>query len=161
MAKIHFNPSQVGVLEEFYPITVDRHDIAKDVPDGIAREYREAEDCAAIGATRAASALFRSTLEKTLKANGYTRGTLEAKIDEAAGEGAITASLQEAVHEDVRVLGNDVLHDKWREVTPEEVVDSHRYVQRVLEAFYDRRAAVERILSAKGRLTPPPAVAAP
>ncbi len=53
---------------------------------------REAERCAAVGAWRAASAMLRSALEKTLKANGYTNGNLAQKIDAAAVDGVIPAA---------------------------------------------------------------------
>jgi hypothetical protein len=43
-------------------------------------------------------------LEKTLKSNGYVKGTLEAKIDEAAGDGVITEARSKRAHEDIRVL---------------------------------------------------------
>lgn len=156
MAAVHYNDNiSTGGLGEFHPITVSRADLPTGIPQGIVKEYREAERCAAIGAWRGASALLRSTLEKVLKENGYAKGTLEEKIDAAAQEGVIAASLQQAAHDDVRILGNDVLHDEWREVTDEEVTESHRYVQRILEAFYDQRPTVEKVLKAKGRLTPP------
>ena len=48
------------------------------------KEYREAELCTSVGAWRGASALLRSALEKTLKANGYTGGSLFDKINWAA-----------------------------------------------------------------------------
>jgi hypothetical protein len=77
---------------------------------------------------------FRSALEKALKANGYMKGSLAARIDEAAGDGVITEARRKRAHEDVRVLGNDVLHDEWRSVTDDEVTAAH-YVQRILEDF--------------------------
>src|SRR5262249_47732477 len=122
------------------------------VPAGISSEFREAERCASIAAWRAASALFRSTLEKVLKANGIPGGNLAAKIDQAAADGVITEARKRKAHDDVRVLGNDVLHDEWRAVTPEEVEASHKYVQRVLEDLYDDRASVEAILKVKERI---------
>ena len=152
LAKVHDNgQTATGELESFLPTPTDYLGIPQGVPDGIAAEFREAELCAGVGAWRGSSALFRSTLEKTLKANGYMKGNLEDKVDEAAREGVITAALQNRAHEDVRVLGNDVLHEEWRAITPEETEASHRYTQRILEAFYDDRLVVERLLKQKGR----------
>ena len=74
------------------------------------------------------------------------------RIDKAAADGVITAARSKRAHDDVRVLGNDVLHDDWRVVTEEEVELSHRYVQRILEDLYDDRASVEDILREKKRL---------
>lgn len=115
-------------------------------------EFREAELCAAFGALRAASALFRSSLEKALRANGYVKGTLAARIDEAGGDGVITEARRKRAHDDIRVLGNDVLHEEWRAVTYEEVEAAHHYVQRILEDLYDDRESVEAVLTAKGRI---------
>jgi hypothetical protein len=44
-------------------------------------------------------------------------------------------------------LGNDVLHDDWREVLPGEYEDAHKYTQRILEDFYDDRPTVEARLA--------------
>src|SRR6266478_3317598 len=155
LAKVHDNGQVVvGVLEAFYPVSIESAAIPNSVPPGIAAEFREAELCAGHSAWRAASALLRSTLEKTLKANGYVAGNLQDKIDQAAADAVITDSRRRRAHEDIRVLGNDVLHDEWREVTEDEVSASHQYSQRILEDFYDDRASVEAILIAKHRIQP-------
>lgn len=144
-----------GVLTDFYPVSIESAVIPRAVPAGIAAEFREAELCAAHGAWRAASALLRSTLEKALKANGYRAGGLENKINEAAADGVITEARRNRAQQDIRVLGNDVLHDEWREVTEDEVNAAHQYGQRILEDFYDDRASVEAILIARQRIQPP------
>jgi hypothetical protein len=163
LAKIHCDDSvERGVLGEFHPIVVDRAPLPDDLPTGIASEFLEAERCAAIAAWRGASALFRSTLEKVLRSNGYVTGSLRDRIDEAGAEGVITAALKRRAHDDIRVLGNDVLHDDWREVSSDEVDAAHHYAQRIIEAFNDERAEVEAILGQKGRLAPTaPATAQP
>ena len=153
LAKIHDNGRVVdGVLEAFLPVSVENVKIPDNVPEKITAEFREAELCASFGALRAASAMLRSALEKTLEENGYKRGVLRDKIDEAANDGIITEARRKRAHEDIRVLGNDVLHDEWREVTQEEVSSAHHYTQRILEDFYDERDSVETILKEKGRI---------
>lgn len=153
---------QTAVLEAFFPISVTNSPLPNAVPTDIQTEFREAELCAAFGANRAASALYRSVLEKTLKANGYTKTNdpslrdLQKRIDAAAGDGIITEARRKRAHDDVRSLGNDVLHDDWREITDQEVEDSGRYTQRVLEDLYDDRATVEALLIAKKKLPVPP-----
>jgi hypothetical protein len=141
-----------GELIGFFPRTVDVVPVPVGVPEGIVSELREAELCASAGAWKAASALIRSVLEKTLKENGYTEGSLQRKIDLAATDGVITAPRAKKAHEDLRVLGNDVLHDEWREVKEEEVEAAHHYAQRILADLYDDRPAVEAILIEKGRI---------
>lgn len=148
---------EMGVLNDFYPFCIERATIPTVVPKDIQAEFREAERCIAFQVWRAASGMLRSTLEKTLKANGYTKGNLEDKIDEAVREGILTEARGQKAHDDIRVFGNDVLHDEWRPVDEEEVQASHHYTQRILEDFYDDRKTVEAKLKAKGRPKPPPA----
>lgn len=149
---------QKDVLVEFYPRTVVRLPLPKGVPDGIVSEFREAESCASVCAYRGAGALLRSVLEKTLKANGYTtERDLKQRIDDAAADGIITAARQRRAHEEVRVLGNDILHDEWKAITDTDYEDAHFYAQRILEDFYDHRNEVEAILKKVGRIKEPPA----
>lgn len=153
LAKVHCNDTfSIGELESFFPVSIENLIVPGEVPKDIIAEFREAELCAAFGAYRAASALFRSVLEKCLKVNGYTKGELAPKVEAAAQDGVITESRKRRVHEDIRVLGNDILHDEWRPVSDEEVEAAHHYSQRILEDFYDDRKSVETILVQKGRI---------
>lgn len=36
-------------------------------------------------------------------------------------------------------MGNEIFHDKWREVTSNEFEKTQRYTQNILFAFYDHR----------------------
>ncbi len=147
-----------AVLESFFPFSIDSVPLPAGVPIGIQSEFREAELCASFGANRAASALFRSVLEKTLKANGYIKDNdpslrdLQKRIDAAAADGVITEARRKKAHEDIRSLGNDVLHDDWRQVKDDEVENCRRYSQRILEDLYDDRATVEKLLVEKKRI---------
>lgn len=157
--------SQTAVLVDFIPKAVERLPLPKDVPPDLVAEFREAEVDAGHGAYRSGSALLRSVLEKTLSKNGYVEveytdsatGTTKKsksllhRIDAAADDGIITETRRNRAHDHIRVLGNDILHDDWREVTPEEYEDSHKYSQRILEDFYDQRPTVEARLKAKKR----------
>jgi hypothetical protein len=159
--------AQNAALKDFYPFSINNAPLPPSVPKDIEEEFREAEKCAGMHMNRASSALFRSVLEKVLKANGYTKGNdpalrdLQKRIDAAAADGVITQARQKRAHDDIRSLGNDVLHDDWREVLNEEVEDSHLYTQRILEDLYDDRATVEAVLVAKGRLAAPAQPAQP
>ena len=156
LAKFHDGGGgQSAVLESFHPRALARATLPAGVPEGVEKEYREAEVCASVEAWRSASALLRSTLEKTLKGNGYTKGTLQQKIDEAAADGVITAARKQKAHDDIRVLGNEVVHDDSRSVSEDEVVSALHYAQRVLEDLYDDRPSVEAVLKTKGRLPTP------
>ena len=100
--------------------------------------------------------MFRSVLDKTLRTNGYktNRGTtLAQQIDMASTDGVITSARKSRAHEDIRVLGNDVLHDDWQEIAREDVLLARHYAQRILEDFYDDRASVLPLLKSAGRET--------
>nr|WP_254210419.1 DUF4145 domain-containing protein [Burkholderia multivorans] len=142
-------------LADFYPEAQDRLSLPSGVPDGIAKEFREGERCREAGCFRAAAAMFRSALDKTLRANGYKekRGTnLEQQIDAAAADGVITAARQRRAHDEIRVLGNDVLHEEWEPIGADDVAAARQYAQRILEDFYDDRESVLKLLRAKGRM---------
>jgi hypothetical protein len=152
LSKVHCNNDpKTGQLESFYPHSILKADIPENSPIDIISEFREAELCASSGAWRAASAMFRSTLEKILKKNGYIKRNLIENINDAAVDGVITAARQKRANDDIRVLGNNVLHDEWRKVGAEEVFSSHHYVQRIIEDFYDDRATIEDLLRTKSR----------
>lgn len=153
LAELYHNGDNLYTLGRLFPGTIDKAKLPAGVPDEIVKEFREAEVCISVEAYRGASALLRSTLEKALKTNGYLIGNLADKINEAANEGVVSIARSERAHEDVRVLGNEVVHDKWREVKDDEVELSHHYVQRIIEDLYDDRNSVEKILKAKNRIT--------
>ena len=152
VAKVHQTQSNQYFLEWFFPNSIDQAVIPGEVPEGIKSEFREAELCASSGALRAASAMLRSTLEKTLRANGYIEGSLYRRIELAAEDGVITEQRRRRAHDEIRVLGNDVLHEDWRGVSEDEVELAHHYVQRILEDFYDDRNTVVDLLLRAGRI---------
>ena len=155
MAKIHGNNDfKTGMMESFWPLAGTSNPLPAGVPIDIRKEYREAEKCYSVEAYRAASAMVRSVLERTLKENGYRSetGGLKKKIELAATDGAITAARAERAQEKIKVLGDDVLHDEYRDITPEEVGESLHYAQRILEDLYDEREHVISILRKKRRL---------
>ena len=55
----------------FYPESKERLPLPEDVPRGIIKEFREGEKCFENDCARAAAGMFRSVLDKTLRANGY------------------------------------------------------------------------------------------
>ncbi|HET6841816.1 MAG TPA: DUF4145 domain-containing protein [Candidatus Angelobacter sp.] len=166
VGKIHDNGnSQMAILGDFFPSAIEKAVLPPSVPQDIVCEFRESELDATQGAYRSASALLRSVLEKTLKKNGYDEVEIKAnsgspkkstklidRIDAAAEDGVITETRRKKAHENIRVLGNDVLHDDWREVKQEEFAEGHKYAQRILEDLYDDRPTVEAQLTARGRL---------
>lgn len=148
-------PTDIYELIWFMPEARQRLPLPKTVPEGIRNEFREGEKCMEHGMLRAAAGMFRSVLDKTLRANGYRTNkgeSLAAQIDESAKDGVITAARQRRAHEEIRVLGNDVLHDEWHEIPEEDVEAAHHYCQRILEDFYDDRDSVLRLLRDAGRV---------
>jgi len=156
VAKWHANNNFLeGKREWFWPSGMEASALPDVTPADLVAEFREAERVTSVNAWRAAAALLRSTLEKCLKANGYTNRQLFENIEDAKKDGLITAARAKSAHDVVRTLGNDVLHDTWRVVTDVEVVESFMFVQRILEDFYLGRAAVETALIAANRLAKP------
>jgi hypothetical protein len=156
VAKVAANADYAAdsVLVSFWPAAKPVAMLPAGVPEGVTKEYREAEICMSVEAWRGAAALLRSALEKTLKSNGYDESDLYKKVEAAGADGVITSSRRQRAQDLVRTLGNDVLHDDWRIVTRQEAEEAHRYVGRVIEDLYDDRAAVEAILVQKSRLKP-------
>ena len=165
VAKLHDGGgSQTALLESFHPVAVEHLSLPPRVPDDVSKEFREAELVASLGAYRAASALLRSVLEKVLAKNGYVEvdavgengkgfksKSLKHRINAAADDGVITESRRKRAQENIRVLGNDILHDEWRVVEESEYEDAHLYSQRILEDLYDDRDTVESVLNTKQR----------
>jgi hypothetical protein len=142
-----------AVLWSFEPSSIQTVILPRDAPFGIRREVEEAERCASASAFRAASAMLRSALEKTLSANGYDEPNLYKKIEAAASDGVITAARRQRAQDNVRALGNDVVHDEWRAVDEAEFETAYIYTQRVIEDFYENRDEVLKILADSGRLS--------
>ena len=142
-------PGNFRELYSFVPEVHSRLDLPKAVPIGLINEFREGEKCLDAEAIRAAAGMFRSVLDKTLRANGYKDkkgATLEQQIDTAANDGVITQSRKKRAHDEIRVLGNDVLHDEWHAIPIEDVEAARHYAQRILEDFYDDRESVLKLL---------------
>lgn len=147
-------PGSYNRLVWFYPESKERLSLPNSTPKGIATEFREAEKCYENDCYRAAAGLFRSVLDKTMRANGYKTNqekNLVKQIDAAATDGVITQSRKKRAHEEIRVLGNDVLHDDWCEIKEEDVEATRHYTQRILEDFYDDRESVLKLLREAGR----------
>jgi hypothetical protein len=138
-------------LQHFYPTSFARAQLPSATPNGIKNEIDEASLCADAGAFRAATALLRSALEKTLSVNGYHQKNLKLKIDTAAEDGVITNARRVRAQSNVRVLGNDVVHEPWREVDEDEYADASMYVHRIVEDFYEHREEVVATLRAHKR----------
>ena len=99
--------------------------------------------------------MFRSALEKTLTAAGYKadrKTNLFNQIESAAADGTITEARKLRAHQEVRVLGNDVLHDDWKKVTEVDAELARDYTQRIIEDFYDHRDSTLNQLRLKGRV---------
>ena len=79
----------------------------------------------------------------------------------AGADGTITESRRIRAHDEIRVLGNDVLHDEWHPIEPDDVLAARHYSQRILEDFYDDRPSTLKLLRAKGRVPDEDRIASP
>lgn len=151
----HHYPGAYRRLQNFTPESGTRLSLPDGVPEGIAKEFHEGEKCMEADCIRAAAGMFRSVLDKILRANGYklkAGTTLEQQIDLAADDGVITQARKKRANDDIRVLGNDVLHDEWQEIKIEDVQLAQHYAQRILEDLYDDRESVLALLQKAGRI---------
>jgi hypothetical protein len=142
-------------LEAFYPSRLVPASLPQGVPEGVLRELREGELCAAGGAYRAGVAMLRSALEKLLAANGFTKkrdGNLKGSIDAAAVVGVITTSDARAAHEEVRDRANAIVHKDWRDVSAAEWAEALRYLVRIADCFYGHRETARALLVEKNRI---------
>ena len=142
-------------LINFHPQSKESLPIPKNTPKGIQSEFRESEKYYANDCFRASAGLIRSVLDKTMKANGYATNkekNLYIQIEVAAKDGIITQARKKKAHDEIRVIGNDVLHDEWHEIPSEDVVAAKYYCQRILEDFYDDRESVLSLLREKNRI---------
>jgi hypothetical protein len=142
-----------GSIGDFWPTSRPKEILPDETPDYIINELREAEACMEAKAWRASAAMLRSTLEKTLNANGYNQRNLYQKIETVGNDGVITSARRQRAQDLIRTLGNDVLHDDWREVNSEEVKAVYKYVSRIIEDFYDDRETVVSVLVEKQRIS--------
>jgi len=159
-----FEKSKSGTvysLHRFLPVVSQPQPLPATTPTDIVAEFREAELCAAAGAQRAAAALARSALEKTLKANGYRdKMGLKGRLALAGKEDAVTKAHVALADEHARTLANDVLHEeKWKQIKPEETEKAIKYVAWIIRDFYEAREEIEKILRDCGRLKDQPAAA--
>lgn len=148
-------PGSYSRLIEFTPEAKQRLILPASVPEGIKNEFREAERCMENNCFRASAGLFRSVLDKTMRANGYKtkkESNLYKQIEAAAEDGVITKARKRRAHDEVRVLGNDVLHDEWQDIPEEDVQAAQHYSQRILEDLYDDRDSVLMLLRESGRV---------
>ncbi|TSC86706.1 MAG: hypothetical protein G01um10147_787 [Microgenomates group bacterium Gr01-1014_7] len=153
LAKIHdYGNVKDGALEWFFPMSIESLEVPTQTPEPIKKEFEEAELCASVGARRAGAAMLRSTLEKVLRDHGYTERHLTVNIKNAGEDQVITLVLKRQISDVVKVLGDEVLHQSWREVTEEEFELAHEYTQNILKNFYDYPDTVAEILKEKGRL---------
>ena len=147
-------------LKEFFPSVVTHEKLPENTPEDIVKEFREAETCLGNNCNRAASAMIRSTLEKILKANGYENTNsdgfdnmgLQKKIEEAVKDGVLMIARGERAKNDIKVLGDEVVHREWREISDEEVFKALEYTLWIIRDFYDGRDTIERVLKQKNRI---------
>jgi len=147
-------PGSYNRLITFFPEAKQRLNLPNSVPTGIKNEFREAEKCLENNCFRAAAGLFRSVLDKVMRANGYNtklEPNLYKQIEAMAEDGVITQARKKRAHDEIRVLGNDVLHDNWQEIPEEDVEAARHYCQRILEDLYDDRDSVLEQLREAGR----------
>lgn len=110
-------------------------DMPTNVPEGVAKAFKQAAESRRAGHLDAAAAMYRKAMELGLKvlSPDIAAWKIEKRIDKMAAEGLITKDLQDWAHE-LRLDGNDVLHED--EATSEMIDQMHSLCKFLLTYLY-------------------------
>ena len=128
--------SEIKVLVDFYPKVKKITKLPDDTPEDISSEFKSAENCANIEEYRPAATMLRSTIEKVLNNHGYNEWRLSDNLKNLQKDRLITAPLARKNKLVVKILGDQVLHQKWREVDEKEYLTAREYALDLIKAFY-------------------------
>lgn len=151
LVELHYHGGGYSFIS-FFPSPTGHTDLPKKTPSDIQAEFKSSENCVSIDEYRPAAAMLRSTLEKTLKKHGYEEWGLSDNLKNLSSDNILPRWLVKQNSEIVKILGDEILHGDWREVTTEEYRKAHHYVERLIESFYDDHASVIEDLQQRGRL---------
>jgi hypothetical protein len=139
-----------STLEEtpwMWPEAVPRKSYV-DVPTAIASTAVEAHQALGAEAPRASAAMARATVEATAKDKGFTRGSLEEKINELAEAGLISTTTRDAAHE-IRFAGNEAAHGDIEPISVEEAAEIAELMDAILHRVYQEPAKIARIRASR------------
>jgi Domain of unknown function (DUF4145) len=92
--------------------------------------------------------MARATVEATAKDKGFTRGSLEEKINELAEAGLISTTTRDAAHE-IRFAGNEAAHGDIEPISVEEAAEIAELMDAILHRVYQEPAKIARIRASR------------
>lgn len=133
----------------FPPETIDFD--ADSIPPNLLLTLKEAIDCHAAGADRAAAMMVRRLLEELCDASGANGKNLHDRLADLKGKITLPQALFDAMGE-LKALGNDAAHIQAKafdNIGPEEAADSIELAKEILKALYQLDGLVKRLQARK------------
>lgn len=138
-------------IADYYPKR--KINLDKSIPEDVAGDFLEANNCYQVNAPKATVAMCRRTLQNTcLSAGANPKIDLILQIDELENKRVINKGLQDIAHT-IRVIGNWGAHpqeDNLKDVTPEDALEILRFTNEFLEEVFVRPARVVALKTKKG-----------
>lgn len=138
-----------GNVIVFPPETIDFD--ADSIPPNLLLTLKEAIDCHAAGADRAAAMMVRRLLEEICNEAGATGKDLHHRLADLKGKITLPQALFDAMGE-LKALGNDAAHIQAKafdNIGPEEAADSIELAKEILKALYQLDGLVKRLQARK------------
>jgi len=94
--------------------------------------------------------MARAVIEATAKDKGITNGDVQAKINQLAADGHISAAMKEAAHE-IRFAGNEAAHGDLvgEPIGIDEAAEVVELMDAILERVYQEPAKVARVRASR------------
>lgn len=120
--------------------------LSTDAPEGVRRDFEEAQRCMSIDAHTGAAMLARRVLEGIAVDLGATEFALGKKLGELKDSGAIDGRLLEWAQA-LQVVGNDAAHDVKSVVSREDAADALAFAEALADYVYTFRNRYKQFLS--------------
>jgi len=130
-------------------------ELSIEAPEGIRRDFDEAQRCMSVSAHTAAAILARRLLEGIAVDLGAEGRTLAAKLSNLKRTGAIDGRLAEWA-DALRVVGNDAAHKVDTVVSHEDAADVLSFAEAMADYVYTFRSRYDRFLERRCKTAAPP-----
>jgi hypothetical protein len=126
-----------GFAEDDRPATVypAPQRLSPSVPNGLRREWEEAETCFRAKAYAACVVMVRRTLEGTCADQGVKEKTLGRSLKKLAADGTVDRTLSEWA-DALRIVGNKGAHYTGEPVPREDAQDALSFAEALLDHIY-------------------------
>lgn len=132
--------------------------LGPEVPDSIAKGYREAAACFTVGSNTATAIMCRRTIEAICVDKGATKRNLSDKLTELREKGLIAAQLVEWADQ-LRTVGNDAAHKVDQFILRNDAQDVLEFTRAIIEYVYVFTDAFNRFKERRTRTVGEPEVA--